>query len=96
MVIPVFHGIHESLDISVGSDTDSLISDNSFNVSELVRKTVVIEVEKLQWSLVMKHPKSIKLLALVFIICLLLKRLQFLISEKSKTKPGTLNPRVRL
>ena len=47
MVIPVFHGIHESVDISVGSDTDSLISDNSFNVSELVRKTVVIEVEKL-------------------------------------------------
>lgn len=76
MVIPSFHGIHESLDISVGSDTESLnlVIDLMF-LSLVVRKTVVIEVQKLQWSLVMKHPKSIKLLALVFLICLLLKRL---------------------
>lgn len=69
MVIPIFHGIHESLDISVGSDTESLnlVIDLVF-LSLVVRKTVVIEVQKLQWSLVMKHPKSRKLLALIFLI----------------------------
>lgn len=38
MVIPVFHGIHGSSDISVGSGTDSLISGNSFNISEFSSK----------------------------------------------------------